>query len=71
MGRKSCPLCKVVGLLVIIGAINSGLVGLIHVNYLDKVFSHLHLARVVDILIPVAAVVLLASYFIDCPACKK
>ncbi len=68
---KSCPLCKVVGIIAIIGALNSGAVGLIHTNYVDNILSHVHLARVFDLLTILAALVLLVSYIKSCPACKQ
>ncbi|MBF0511960.1 MAG: hypothetical protein HQL13_06495 [Candidatus Omnitrophica bacterium] len=71
MIKHSCPVCQIVGLIAVIGSLNSGLVGLIHTNYIDKILSHVHLARVFDIATIIAALVIVASYFVNCAACKK
>jgi len=72
MEKKSCPCCKVAGILTVIGALNCAVIGLVHVNYIEKIFSLVHLAKVMSVLIGVAALVVLASYFMTaCPACKK
>ncbi|MBF0571557.1 MAG: DUF378 domain-containing protein [Candidatus Omnitrophica bacterium] len=72
MLKQACPCCKVAGIFAIVGALNSGMTGLLRVNYIDKIFSYVHLARVVDGLTALAALVLIAGYFMaDCPICKK
>ncbi len=61
-----------VGIVAIVdGRCDSGAVGLIHTRYMDDILSHVHLARVFDLLTILAALVLLVSYIKSCPACKQ
>ncbi|MBI3306187.1 MAG: DUF378 domain-containing protein [Candidatus Omnitrophica bacterium] len=72
MLKQSCVLCKIVGLLVIIGALNWGLVGLLHMNLVEQIFGMgTTITQVIYILVGVSGLVLLASYFVTCPGCKK
>lgn len=72
MLKQACPLCKVVGIIAIIGAINWGLVGVANVNLVDSVFgSGSVLSRIVYGLVGLSGLALLASFFMVCPACKK
>ena len=72
MLKQSCFLCKIVGALAIIGAINWGLVAFLNVNLVEKLFGDMTmLAKVVYGLVTLSGVMLLASYFMVCPACKK
>jgi uncharacterized protein len=55
MQCKSCVVCKIVGLLVIIGALNWGLVGILDLNLVDKLLgSGTVISRVVYSLVGVA-----------------
>ena len=48
MLKQSCIVCKIVGLFAIIGAINWGLVGIFHVNLVERLFGEMStLTRVV------------------------
>lgn len=70
--KQACIVCKVFGLLVIIGAINWGLVGLLGLDLVAKLFGPMTmLSRVVYGLIGVAGVVKLITMFMDCPQCHK
>ena len=70
-GGKSCVVCKVVGLLVAIGAINWGLVGIFQVDLVEKLLGLMTTpARIVYGLIGVAGVLKLLSLFKCCP-CQK
>ena len=72
MLKQACPLCKVVGALAIIGAINWGLVGAFQVNLVDQILGESSaLSRIVYGLVGLSGLALLASYFVVCPACKK
>ena len=72
MLKKACSLCKVVGAIAIIGAINWGLVGVANVNLVDSILgSGSALSRIVYGLVGLSGLALLASYFMVCPACKK
>ena len=72
MLKQSCALCKVVGALAIIGALNWGLVGLLNVNLVERVFgAWTTITRVIYGLVGLSGLALLMSYFKTCPACKK
>lgn len=72
MLKQACSLCKVVGALAIIGALNWGLVGLLNVNLVDQIFGMgTAISRVIYILVGLSGLALLASYFVVCPKCKK
>ena len=73
MGKSGCVVCKIVGVLVIIGALNWGLVGALQLNLVDQIFgAGSALARVIYVLVGLAGVVKLISCFKECPcACKK
>ncbi|MBI3312620.1 MAG: DUF378 domain-containing protein [Candidatus Omnitrophica bacterium] len=67
-----CVVCKIVGLIAIIGALNWGLVGLLHMNLVEQILGvGTTLTRGVYILVGVSGLILLTSYFMNCPACKK
>ena len=72
MLMQACPLCKVVGAIAIIGALNWGLVGIANVNLVEQIFgAGSALTRIIYVLVGVSGLALLASYFMVCPACKK
>ena len=71
MLKQACNLCKVVGALAIIGALNWGLIGLTGNNLVEQIFGNSTLTRIIYILVGVSGLCLLASYFVVCPACKK
>ena len=72
MLKKSCIVCKIVGGLAGIGALNWGLVGVFQYNLVDQLFGTMTtLSRVVYGLVGLSGLVLLASFFMVCPACKK
>jgi len=71
-GDKSCAVCKLVGVLVALGAINWGLVGLFQVDLVARALGGEMTvpARVVYGLIGVAGVLKVLSLFKCCP-CQK
>lgn len=71
MLQKACILCKVVGAIAIIGALNWGVIGLTGNNLVEQVLGVGKLTRIVYILVGLSGLALLASYFMVCPACKK
>ena len=71
MLKQACPVCKVVGILAILGCINWGLIGLLDVNLVTRIFGHSGLANLIYILIGISGVLLLLSFFYTCPKCKK
>ena len=65
-------MCKIVGALAIIGALNWGLVGLAQVNLVEQIFgAGSTAARWIYALVGLSGVGLLVSYFYICPACRK
>ena len=70
-GGKCCGVCKLVGLLVGIGALNWGLVGLFQVDLVAKLLGVMTTpARVVYGIIGIAGVMKLLSCVMICP-CQK
>ena len=71
MLKQACPLCKVVGVIAIIGCLNWGLIGLTGTNLVDQMTGGGAIARVIYILVGLSGLALLVSFFTVCPACKK
>ncbi len=72
MLKQACVLCKVVGALVIIGAINWGLIAVAGFNLVDYIFGVGTVAsRIVYGLVGLSGLALFGSYFTSCRACKK
>ena len=73
MLKTNCALCKVFGVLVIIGALNWGAVGFFQVDLVAKFFGDMTTAsRVIYGLVGVAGLAKLIGCIKDiCPACKK
>ncbi len=73
MGKTGCVVCKIVGILVIIGALNWGLVGALQFNLVDQIFgAGSGLARVIYVLVGLAGIIKLISCFKECPcSCNK
>ena len=70
-GGKSCGVCKVVGLLVGIGALNWGLVGVFGVDLVARLLGDMTTpARIVYGLIGLAGALKLVSLVKCCPCCK-
>ena len=70
MFKQACILCKIVGAIAIIGALNWGLIGIANVNLVDQIFGPT-VSRWIYVLVGISGLALLASYFVICPACKK
>ena len=72
MLKQACMLCKIVGLLAIVGALNWGLIGLTGNNLVEQLFgAGTPLTKVIYILVGLSGLLLLLSFFIICPKCKK
>ena len=71
MKQGNCVVCKLVCLLVIVGAINGGLVGAIHKDVVVMLLGGIPKAvRITYLLIGLAGVMKLLSCFITCPCSK-
>lgn len=73
MNKSGCVVCKAVGALVIIGAVNWGLVGVLQFNLVEQIFgSGSAVTRVIYVLVGLAGIIKLVSCFKECPcSCKK
>lgn len=70
MLKQACALCKVVGAIAIIGALNWGLVGLLQVNLVEQIVGSAA-ARWIYGLVGLSGIALLVSYFYICPVCRR
>ena len=72
MSGQRCMICKIFGLLAIVGALNWGLVGAFNMNLVEQLLGvGTTLTKAVYILVGISGLALLASCFKLCPACKK
>ncbi len=71
MLKQACPLCKVVGIIAIIGALNWGLIGLLGVNFVENLLGNGTLTKIIYDLVGLSGLALIVSFFTVCPACKK
>ena len=70
--KATCPVCKIVGALVIIGALNWGLVGVRHLDLVARFLGNMTTAsRAVYSLIGIAGLIKLLTVVKGCPACAK
>lgn len=68
MMNKGCVLCKISGLLVIVGALNWGLVGLLNKNLVQRLVGSIPKAeRIVYILVGIAGLLKLIACVKACP----
>ena len=71
MVGKSCIVCKIIALLVIIGALNWGLIGLMNLDLVAKLLgAGSMISRIVYILVGIAGVMSILKCFKCCP-CQK
>ncbi len=72
MLKHACLICKIVGAIAIIGALNWGLVGFFSFNLVDYLFGVGSIAsHVIYSVVGLSGLALLGSYFMACPLCKK
>jgi uncharacterized membrane protein YuzA (DUF378 family) len=72
MLKQACLLCKIVGAIAIIGALNWGSIGLFGFNAVDHLFgAGSPAARGIYILVGLSGIALLVSFFTVCPRCRK
>ena len=72
MSGGKCVLCKVFCLLVVVGALNWGLVGAFDVNLVERLLgAGTQATKIVYILVGVSALAVIAGCLKLCPACKK
>lgn len=72
MGKSSCFVCKIIGLVVAVGALHWGAVGVFHINVVDHFLGNRPTAeRVLYGLIGVAGLIKLITCFKPCPCTQK
>ena len=72
MLKQACLFCKIVGAIAIVGALNWGLVGLLNLNLVENFFgTGTTITRAIYGLVGLSGLMLLVSYFVVCPVCKK
>lgn len=70
--HRCSSLCVIAGALVIIGALNWGLVGVANFNLVDYIFGMGSIvSRIIYSLVGLSGLSLLISYFTCCPSCNK
>lgn len=70
-GKGCCGICKIVGLLVGIGALNWGLVAIFQLDLVAKLLGDMTTAaKVVYTLIGIAGLIKLVSLVKACPCCS-
>ena len=70
--KGNCLVCKIVLLLIIIGALNWGAIGLLKMNFVEQLLGSIPKAvRITYIVVGLAGLLKLFCLFKDCPACKK
>ncbi len=68
---KHCVLCNIVFALLVVGALNWGLVGAFDFNLVSHLFGAESVAtRVIYSLVGLAGLGALVKYFHGCPSCK-
>ncbi|MBI1870292.1 MAG: DUF378 domain-containing protein [Chlamydiae bacterium] len=70
--KGRCPLCKIFGLLCMIGAVNWGLIGAFNFNLVAKLLGDMTLiSRAAYILVGISGLLGLIGFVKECPACCK
>ena len=71
MLKQACGLCKIVGAIAILGALNLGIAGITGNNVAAQILGTGGALRAFYILVGLSGVGLLVSFFTVCPMCKK
>ena len=70
--KQACGICKIVGVIAILGLLNLGALGVTQVNYAGELLGQIHGAtRAFYLLCGLSGLALLVSFFTVCPKCKK
>lgn len=70
MLKNACTICKIVGAIAIIGALNWGMMALFHVNLVEQIVG-MGMANWIYMLVGLAGILLLVSFVYVCPGCRK
>ena len=71
MLKQACGLCKIVGAIAILGALNLGIAGVTGNNIAGQVLGTGGALRIFYVVVGLSGLGLLASFFTVCPMCKK
>ena len=73
MSGQTCILCRVFGIIAIIGLLNLGIEGVIRVNYLERFLGEATvITRVIYVVMGLVGLMSLVKYFgMSCPGCCK
>ena len=72
MLKQACGLCKIVGVIAILGLLNLGVWSITQTNYAGELLGNIHGAtRGFYLLCGLSGLALLVSFFTVCPMCKK
>ncbi len=69
---QTCILCKVFGVIAIIGLLNLGIEGATQVNYLERLLAEAPVVvRILYVVMGLAGLMSLIKLFRACPGCTK
>lgn len=72
MGKTKCFICKIVGLFVVVGALNWGLVGFFNFNLVETIFGSMTtFTKVIYAVVGIAGLMTFITWFKNCPGCCK
>ena len=73
MTGQTCILCRVFGVVAIVGLLNLGIQGVTQVNYLERFLGEASMiTRVIYVVMGIAGIAALVKCFgMACPGCKK
>jgi uncharacterized membrane protein YuzA (DUF378 family) len=72
MGKHTCSLCKISGILLVIGGLNWGLVGILEWNLVEELLGGWPMVvRIVYALVGISALAAIGHWCGMCGACKK
>ena len=73
MSGQTCILCRVFGIIAIIGLLNLGIEGAFRINYLERFLGEATvITRVIYVVMGLAGLASLVKYFgMSCPGCCK
>lgn len=73
MTGQTCILCRVFGVVAIVGLLNLGIVGITQVNYLERFLGEASMiTRIIYVVMGIAGLASLVKCFgVSCPGCCK
>ncbi|MBS0634045.1 MAG: DUF378 domain-containing protein [Verrucomicrobia bacterium] len=71
MFKHACVLCKIVLALVVIGALNWGMIGIFGINVVQAIFGMGVVSNIIYGLVGLSGLALLVHFFKGCKSCDK